>query len=501
MNADHGDGERAGHGEAPRRGAPVVAGEAGGAPAPAPPGQDPAPDRPGPRLDFNDPYTLTGHRVLVVDDDPLIAKVITAGLKKHHYVVETAATGYEAGFLTVDFSPDVVLLDLNLPDINGDIVCRRIRESEHTRGLKVIGMSASGDQKRIKAMFDAGINEFVPKPFSIERLREAIVQQAGPIRRRPAEPATGWRAWVALAALGQLLLAAAYVVAFTKQWNFFERRSESVGYVAGVGWVDRKEMEKIDAERKMTGFGSVPDPLTGSWIGYGQYEENLRRGLYDHVGSDQVARDLRMRDQGMRLAGPGQWISGRAYLERQLQRNLTDAAKARSVRDRGGFRLNGVEAGWLEEENRFRAESPARRFFEGRWLVAADLTEYAKVTDAKTNAASEGFVSRLPDGRVRVITARGEDYLPGGSSRIEPAATRWTDYWNREAGLSMRPGNAEDRAAHLALAEWCRDAGLAEAARRHWRITLIIDRDNAAARAALGHRRAPEGDWRASAGE
>lgn len=120
-------------------------------------------------------------KVLVVDDDPLLAKVIKAGLEKAGYRVMIGGNGYDAGFLTVDWKPDIMLLDIMLPDVNGDQVARRVRESKQTRDLPIIGMSAVSDQSRIDALLEAGANEFLPKPFEISELKARIVKAIGPI--------------------------------------------------------------------------------------------------------------------------------------------------------------------------------------------------------------------------------------------------------------------------------------------------------------------------------
>lgn len=124
---------------------------------------------------------VQNQRILLVEDDPHLAAVLAAGLKRAGYEVERAANGFDAGFQVVNFKPDVVLLDLMLPDINGDQVCRRIRETPSTQDLKVIGMSAASDQSRIDRMIEAGVDDFLPKPFEIETLLARITKLVGPI--------------------------------------------------------------------------------------------------------------------------------------------------------------------------------------------------------------------------------------------------------------------------------------------------------------------------------
>jgi len=137
----------------------------------------------------NLPVELEGSRndkVLVVDDDPLLTRVIQVGLEKSGYRVKVAKNGYDAGFLTLDWHPDIMLLDIMLPDIRGDLVARRVRESEQTAELPIIAMSAVSDPQRIQAMRDAGCNDFVSKPFEVSDLKDRIVRILGQINEGAA---------------------------------------------------------------------------------------------------------------------------------------------------------------------------------------------------------------------------------------------------------------------------------------------------------------------------
>ncbi len=81
-------------------------------------------------------------RVLVVDDDPQILDMFTDLLGRDGQMeVRTASTGYDAGLLTESFKPHLIVLDFMLPDINGDLVCRRLREREDTRDVRVLFVS------------------------------------------------------------------------------------------------------------------------------------------------------------------------------------------------------------------------------------------------------------------------------------------------------------------------------------------------------------------------
>lgn len=105
--------------------------------------------------------------ILVVEDDAPVRNLITTTLKAHDYRFITAATGGGAVMETASHNPDVVLLDLGLPDIDGVEVIRRIRTWSN---VPIIVISArSEDTDKIEAL-DAGADDYLTKPFSVEEL-------------------------------------------------------------------------------------------------------------------------------------------------------------------------------------------------------------------------------------------------------------------------------------------------------------------------------------------
>ncbi|HZN13479.1 MAG TPA: response regulator transcription factor [Acidimicrobiales bacterium] len=105
--------------------------------------------------------------VLVVDDERSIIKVVGAGLTARGYDVHTTGSGSEALDLIATVAPDVVILDLGLPDIDGVEVCRRARQ---WTSVPIIVLSASGSDTRKVAALDAGADDYVTKPFSMPEL-------------------------------------------------------------------------------------------------------------------------------------------------------------------------------------------------------------------------------------------------------------------------------------------------------------------------------------------
>ncbi|MCB9850659.1 MAG: response regulator [Phycisphaerales bacterium] len=110
-------------------------------------------------------------RVLVVDDDQAIVDMFSELLERDgRFEVRTASTGYDAGMATQQFHPDVMLLDFKLPDVNGNIVCRTIRNQPEFEHMKIIIISGVADPDEIAELKSAGADDFIRKPFEIEHV-------------------------------------------------------------------------------------------------------------------------------------------------------------------------------------------------------------------------------------------------------------------------------------------------------------------------------------------
>jgi len=125
---------------------------------------------------FEDPTT----RVLVVDDDRRILEMFEdAFADDRRFTLRTASNGYDAGLLTEQFKPDVVLLDYMLPDINGNIVCERIRMNPSLSNTRIIIVSGVINQSEIDQMLKLGADDFVKKPFDVFALIDRIAKMVG----------------------------------------------------------------------------------------------------------------------------------------------------------------------------------------------------------------------------------------------------------------------------------------------------------------------------------
>src|SRR5207253_1592038 len=128
-------------------------------------------------------------RVLVVDDEPALLRAVGAALRARSYDVATAGTGQAAIDAIALAPPDVVVLDLGLPDLDGIDVCRRVREWSD---VPIVVLSAEGSEERKVLALDQGADDYVTKPFStaelLARIRVALRHRkpaAQEARRRP----------------------------------------------------------------------------------------------------------------------------------------------------------------------------------------------------------------------------------------------------------------------------------------------------------------------------
>ncbi|MBX3372966.1 MAG: response regulator [Phycisphaeraceae bacterium] len=116
------------------------------------------------------------HRLLVVDDDPSIVQLFEDVFgADDRFSLRTASTGYEAGMLTREFRPNIILLDYMLPDVNGNVVCTRIRSDPELSDTKILIVSGVVNQAEIDDLLRQGADGFIKKPFDLEELRRRML--------------------------------------------------------------------------------------------------------------------------------------------------------------------------------------------------------------------------------------------------------------------------------------------------------------------------------------
>lgn len=115
------------------------------------------------------------YRILVVEDDRSILEIFedTIG-RDDRFELRTAATGYDAGMLTEAFRPHLMVLDYMLPDINGNVVCERLRARPELASTRVIFVSGVVEQDEVEKLIRSGADDFLKKPFSVNQLLERI---------------------------------------------------------------------------------------------------------------------------------------------------------------------------------------------------------------------------------------------------------------------------------------------------------------------------------------
>ena len=110
-------------------------------------------------------------KVLVVDDDEELVELLVDVFEKDpRFEVRMANNGFDAGMLVKEFKPDLVVLDVMLPDINGKEVCQRVRSDDNLDSVKIICISGMVEQDKVADLKAAGANDFMQKPFTVDKL-------------------------------------------------------------------------------------------------------------------------------------------------------------------------------------------------------------------------------------------------------------------------------------------------------------------------------------------
>jgi len=120
-------------------------------------------------------------RILVVDDDPIIVETIVQSLEEdeHDYEVISASDGFEAGIQVSHFKPHLLILDIMMPDIKGYEVCKKIKNDDETKDIKIIVLSAYLDDDKFKKMKEHGADVCFSKPLPLPQLKEEVARLLG----------------------------------------------------------------------------------------------------------------------------------------------------------------------------------------------------------------------------------------------------------------------------------------------------------------------------------
>ncbi len=113
-------------------------------------------------------------KVLLVEDNKNIIKVISMLLRSKGFDLKIEQDGVSGVETALEWEPDIILLDIKLPKMNGFLVCETLRDNEKTANTKIIIVSAKAEEEDIKRGFELGADEYLTKPINPNELLEVI---------------------------------------------------------------------------------------------------------------------------------------------------------------------------------------------------------------------------------------------------------------------------------------------------------------------------------------
>ncbi|MCC2548411.1 response regulator transcription factor [Hymenobacter sp. BT175] len=128
--------------------------------------------------------TPTAYKILVVDDDPDIVELLEYNLRREGYTVSSAPNGRRALEMAAEVKPDIILLDVMMPQLDGIATCRLLREQPQFRDTYIIFLTARAEEFSEVAAFDAGADDFIAKPIKPRALLSRLTAYA----RRDRDP-------------------------------------------------------------------------------------------------------------------------------------------------------------------------------------------------------------------------------------------------------------------------------------------------------------------------
>ena len=120
----------------------------------------------------------TSAKILVVDDDPEIVEILKYNLSNSDFEVKVAYNGIQAVKKSKKFKPDIILLDVMMPEMNGIEACTEIRNIDNLKNVQIIFLSARGEDYTQIAAFDAGADDYINKPIKPKILLKKITNIA-----------------------------------------------------------------------------------------------------------------------------------------------------------------------------------------------------------------------------------------------------------------------------------------------------------------------------------
>ena len=118
-------------------------------------------------------------RVLVCDDEPYIVESVSYVVRRAGFEVLTAEDGNTALATALREKPDLVFLDIMMPGLPGDEICRRLKSDPATRHIHVVILTARGQEEDERRAMELGADEFMTKPFSPRKLKDRVLRVLG----------------------------------------------------------------------------------------------------------------------------------------------------------------------------------------------------------------------------------------------------------------------------------------------------------------------------------
>ena len=122
---------------------------------------------------------MSKSRILLVDDEPDIIETISFMLQSRNYLVSVASGGQEGINKAKTEHPDLLLLDIMMPDVNGYDVCMKLKSDEDTKDIPIIMLTAKGESEAVLKSHSIGADDYVVKPFSLPTLLSKLKKFLG----------------------------------------------------------------------------------------------------------------------------------------------------------------------------------------------------------------------------------------------------------------------------------------------------------------------------------
>ena len=117
--------------------------------------------------------------ILIVEDNFVLTDILELKLKQEGYSVQKTGNGKVGLKMAKEQNPELLILDIMLPEMNGFEILRELRKKDQTKNMKVLILTSKGREKDLKAGFELNANEYMTKPFSVEELLMRIKRLIG----------------------------------------------------------------------------------------------------------------------------------------------------------------------------------------------------------------------------------------------------------------------------------------------------------------------------------